>query len=126
MPVDQLKGDACRPLLFLISALQQDSMWKWYVMEDMSQYWSSEGKLTRMRRLYLKTSEAEGRGGLGMTSSSEEFIWITSSSDLPHNLLQRYMWRKPVGWPILPTGRTIEVLAGRSISRVKLNKYKPQ
>ena len=32
----------------------------------------SEGKPTRMRRLCLKTSEAEGRGGLGITSSSEE------------------------------------------------------
>ena len=31
-----------------------------------------EGKPTRMRRLCLKTSEAEGRGGLGITSSSEE------------------------------------------------------
>ena len=126
MPVDQLKGDACRPLLFLISTLQQDSMWRRYVMEDMSQYWLSEGKPMSMRRLCLKTSSAFGLGGLGMTSSSEEVIWITSSSDLPHNLHQRYMWRKPVGWPILPTGRTIEVLAGRSISRVKPNKYKPQ
>ena len=32
----------------------------------------SEGKPTRTRRLCLKTSEAEGRGGLGITSSSEE------------------------------------------------------
>ena len=32
----------------------------------------SEGKPTRMRRLCLKTSEVEGRGGLGITSSSEE------------------------------------------------------
>ena len=32
----------------------------------------SEGKPTRMRRLCLKTFEAEGRGGLGITSSSEE------------------------------------------------------
>ena len=32
----------------------------------------SEGKPTRMGRLCLKTSEAEGRGGLGITSSSEE------------------------------------------------------
>ena len=32
----------------------------------------SEGKPTRMRRLCLKTSKAEGRGGLGITSSSEE------------------------------------------------------
>ena len=32
----------------------------------------SEGKPMRMRRLCLKTSEAEGRGGLGITSSSEE------------------------------------------------------
>ena len=31
-----------------------------------------EGKPTRMRRLCLKTSEAEGRGGLGITSSSKE------------------------------------------------------
>ena len=31
-----------------------------------------DGKPTRMRRLCLKTSEAEGRGGLGITSSSEE------------------------------------------------------
>ena len=31
-----------------------------------------EGKPTRMRRLCLKTSEAKGRGGLGITSSSEE------------------------------------------------------
>ena len=32
----------------------------------------SEGKPTRMRRLCLKTSEAEGQGGLGITSSSKE------------------------------------------------------
>ena len=31
----------------------------------------SEGKPTRMRRLCLKTSEATGRGGLGITSSSD-------------------------------------------------------
>ena len=33
---------------------------------------TSEGKPKRMRRLCLKTSEAAGRGGLGITSSSEE------------------------------------------------------
>ena len=33
----------------------------------------SEGKPTRMRRLCLKTSEAEGRGGLGITSSEEVY-----------------------------------------------------
>ena len=36
-----------------------------------------EGKPPRMRRLCLKTSEAEGRGGLGITSSSEEVYELT-------------------------------------------------
>ena len=32
----------------------------------------SEGKPTRKRRICLKNPEAAGRGGLGITSSSEE------------------------------------------------------
>ena len=59
----------------------------------------SEGKPTRMRRLCLKTSKAEGRGGLGITSSSElgfECTWYEiKSRDMNEKGKEFIFYNKP-------------------------------
>ena len=54
-----------------------------YGLQSITPYKLSEGKPTRMRRLCLKTSEAEGRGGWDITSSSEEVYELINALTLP-------------------------------------------